>query len=80
MKQSKRNRKSVEKGLISEGPQNTRGPLNGMTQAFLEWALSIAASVTQGTVEVVQRGQIIEFTVIVGVLVEVVEVRGAVAV
>lgn len=75
MKQSKRNRKSVEKGLISEGPQNTRAPLAGMTQAFLEGALSIAASVTQGTVEVVQRGQIIEFTVTVGVVVEVVEER-----
>lgn len=75
MKQSKRNRKSVEKGLISEGPQTTRAPLAGMTQAFLEQARSIAASVTQGTVEVVQRGQITEFTVIVGVVVEVVEVR-----
>lgn len=58
--ESKRNRKSIERGLMSEGPQILQAPLSRMTQAFLEWAVPIAPSVTQGTAVVVQRGQVIE--------------------
>lgn len=50
--ESKGNRKSTERGRMSEGPQCPQAALSGMTQAFLEWAVRIAPSVTQGTVVV----------------------------